>query len=86
MTARGAPAGPGSSLQADRARGAPASRASAGTGTLLGESDVCAAAVQVQRARVRAYLLMFQARGSCRCTMIYVVMLRYYCRYGSASK
>ena len=58
MTARGAPAGPGSSLQADRARGAPASRASAGTGTLLGESDVCAAAVQVQSARVRAYLLM----------------------------
>ena len=32
---------------------------SAGTGTLLGESDVlCAAAVQVQRTRVRAYLLM----------------------------
>ena len=50
------------------------------------DASVCAAAVQVQRARVRAYLLMFQARGSCRCTMIYVVMLRYYCRYGSASK
>ena len=48
----------GTGLRADRARGAPASRASAGTGTLLRESDVCAAGVQVQRARVRAYLLM----------------------------
>jgi hypothetical protein len=40
MTAHGAPAGPGSSLQANLAGGAPASRASAGTGTLLGDSDV----------------------------------------------
>ena len=45
MTARSGPAGP-------RRGSAYISRASAGTGTLLGESGVCAAAAQVQRDRV----------------------------------